>query len=124
MSEEKKKILEMLKNGEISVDEADKLLESLGTDTQSTDLARKKDNLASRFIRIQVNSQSGDNVRVNIPLSLAKVGMSFIPQEAKAEMESHGVNLESIIEAIEQGADGELVNIEDNSGDVVRIYLD
>jgi hypothetical protein len=124
MSEEKKKILEMLKNGEISVDEADKLLESLGTDAQSTALARKKDNLASRFIRIQVNSQSGDNVRVNLPLSLAKVGMSFIPQEAKVEMESHGVNLESIIEAIEQGADGELVNIEASSGEVVRIYLD
>jgi hypothetical protein len=61
---------------------------------------------------------------VNLPLSLAKVGMSFIPQEAKVEMESHGVNLESIIEAIEQGADGELVNIEASSGEVVRIYLD
>ena len=70
MSEEKKKILEMLKNGEISVDEADKMLESLGTDAQSTALARKRTTFASRFIRIQVNSQSGDNVRVNLPFPL------------------------------------------------------
>lgn len=124
MSDERRKVLQMLKDGKISLDEANDLLNSLDTSIQLSTPAAKERNLTKRFIRIEVNSDKRDNVKVNVPLSLAKIAMSFIPKDTKTEMESHGIDLDSIVDAVEQGADGELVNIQAEDGTTVKIYLD
>ncbi len=123
MSEERKKVLQMLKDGKITLDEANELLDNLDSKGKNS-LKIVDRGSARRFIRIEVNSKTGDDVKVNIPLSLAKVAMNFIPEEAKGQMEENGIDLDDIIDAIEQGSNGELVNVDASDGDKVRIYLD
>lgn len=129
MSDERRKILQMLKDGKISLDEADELLNSLDASIDSAVPLRGAKDSTKRFIKIEVNDKD-DNVKVNVPLSLAKIAMSLIPKAAKAEMERAGIdpnsimNLDSIIEAAAQDAEGELVNVQSADGSTVKIYFD
>lgn len=120
--EEIKKILEMVNQGKVSVDEGARLIQALGSadkSTQSTASTSKP-----KFVRIKVNSSDNDVVNVNIPLSLAKVAMRFIPKEARAELEAKEIDIDEILEAIMQGAEGNIVDVRSGDGDVVQVYVD
>lgn len=109
MSEERKRILQMLAEGKISADEADELLTTLGGEKDKP-IARKE----AKFLRIRIWEDGSDKVNVNIPLSLAKVAMKFIPNEAKKQLSEKDISLEDIIREIQYGAPaGKIVEVED-----------
>jgi len=120
MGEDRVKILKMLQDGQISADEAEKLLAALNSEEKTP----VKTSSSRKFLRILIESSDGDNVNVNIPLSLAEVAMNFIPEDVHMELEENDINLEMIIRAIEEDAEGEIVNINSSDGDIVRIVID
>ncbi|HHV55430.1 MAG TPA: hypothetical protein GXX55_08295 [Firmicutes bacterium] len=139
MKEERIHILQMLKEGKVTVDEAARLLEALDPDpehgaassasseTPGEDWERAAPAvrpLQSRFLRVRVLSSDGDKVNVNIPLSLAKLAMKFIPGEARARMEEQNIDLDSIVAAIEEGAEGKIVELSSGDGDLVEVYVE
>jgi hypothetical protein len=92
MFESKKRILEMLAAGKISVDEAARLLSALSeqsdsvTETNPTFAGRK-----IRYLRVVVNHFKSDEpgtpekVNIRVPVALIRAGMKFsslIPEEA------------------------------------------
>jgi len=89
MSEDRKKILEMLAAGRINVQEADKLLSALAsTQTDSEEEGSGKSHL--KYLRVLVepgpNSRDQDRVNVRIPLKLIRAGLkwaAFIPKHAQ-----------------------------------------
>jgi hypothetical protein len=122
MSDEKSKILQMVRDGKISVEEGVELLDALD-DTENRALVPGK-KLEDRFLRVRVDSDK-EKVNVNIPLSLLKVAShfgsmatNFIPDEARQEMAGKGlditkINFQELVNLIEQGlANGKLVDIE------------
>ena len=142
MSNERKRILEMLEKGKIKADEALELLNAIGNDEEIIETKIKKSGKA-KFLRVRVNDNDEKGkgkekakVNVNIPLSIAKKVTSFkglIPKSAKLEMEKEGIsiddiNLKELIEAFEDGLmDENLVDIEAGEGDnqvVVKVYVD
>lgn len=109
MSEDRKKILEMLSEGKISVEEAEKLLAALQTDipapspaetgSQSTDRSKLK------YLRVLVEpgpgSENSDRVNIRVPLSLIRAGLkwaAFIPQGVQAKVDAalqdQGINMD------------------------------
>ncbi|MCK5811474.1 MAG: hypothetical protein KAG94_01120 [Clostridiales bacterium] len=140
MSDERKKILEMLENGKIKADEALELLNAIGEDEVIVEPAKNKPGKA-KFLRVRIDAAEKDGkdrakVNVNIPLSVAKKVTSLkglIPKSAKKEMEKEGfsiddIDLQELIEAFENGdMDENLVDIEAGDGDdrvVVKVYVD
>lgn len=123
MTDEKARVLQMIQDGKITVDEGMALLDALnesdGYQKDSTSL-----NLSDRFLKVRVdNSQS--KVNVNIPLKLIKVtsklvtmGMKYIPDDARREMENKGIDItkidfEELVDLIDQGlVDGKLVDVD------------
>lgn len=94
MNEERRKILDMLAQGKISVDEAEKLLAAVGepaTGTPAgTDAAGRR---SWKYLRIQVepgsDSESDDRVNIRVPFKLIRAGLkfaAFIPREAHAKV--------------------------------------
>jgi hypothetical protein len=96
MSENQKKILEMLANKRISVDEAHRLLSALKTEagapatsTEAGTTGRPK----AKYLRVSIQPGSGherdadvERVNVRVPLSLIRSGMKFtslLPPEAR-----------------------------------------
>ena len=94
MNEERRKVLDMLAQGKITVEEAEKLLAAVGeTETGAatgTDAAGRR---SWKYLRVQVepgpNSEKGDRVNIRVPFKLIRAGLkfaAFIPHEAHAKV--------------------------------------
>ncbi len=123
----KEQILEMVKEGTISVEDGLKLLAAMDNAAPAAGNYPnvRKDN-SKRMVRILVNSEKGDNVRVNIPLSLVKVGLD-IGSKMKVDGKSvdlKGIDFDAIVNMIDEGAVGELVSVDSENGDKVRVFVD
>jgi hypothetical protein len=96
MSNEKRKILEMLAEGKISTDDAERLLSALGE--QPPDESKgPKDPKRPKYLHVLVNGDGSahggrENVNIKIPLGLLRAGMKFkslIPEKARAKVNAH-----------------------------------
>ncbi len=90
MSEETRKILEMLREGKIGVEEAEKLLEAVQPASASAEAAAAGTG-AKRYLRIQVEPEeaSGDRVNVRVPMKLIRAGLklaAFLPRDAQSQV--------------------------------------
>lgn len=96
MSESQKKILEMLANKKISVDEAYRLLSVLEPEGSASENSPKTGTAAktkNKYLRVTVvpgpsheHGHRGDLVNVRVPMSLIRSGMKFtslLPSEAR-----------------------------------------
>jgi len=123
MSEEKRIILEMVKDGKISVDEAEQLLDKAepGESIGDTEVAKKPS--SRKFLRIRVTEEDQEKVNIKIPMALAKVGLKFIPKN-KMKVNGEEINSDQIMEMINEGAEGEIVNIDaSDKGKNVKITI-
>jgi hypothetical protein len=103
MSQERKRVLEMLANGKLSVDEAERLLAALGgaSDPPGADAAAPRKGRCFRIV-VRKNSigSAGKNVDIRIPFSLVKGGMrlgAMIPGCGEAvteQLKRKGIDLD------------------------------
>jgi DUF4097 and DUF4098 domain-containing protein YvlB len=126
MSEEKRMILEMLKEGKISLEEAEELLEKANPGESSNTTQRIKKPNSKRFLRVRVTEEDKVKANVNIPIALAEVGLNLIPKE-KLKVDGQQINMDQILKLIEEGTEGELVNIDaedEGKNYKVNIFID
>jgi hypothetical protein len=126
----KEQILQMVKDGTISVEDGLKLLEALGMQNAPIPPIAPVINVnpagGRKMLRVVVDSAKGDVVRINVPTSLVKAGLNLSGQlkvDGKP-LDMKGVDIDMIMAAIEEGATGEIVNVESADGDVVKIFID
>jgi hypothetical protein len=79
----------------------------------------------ARLLKIEVDSSSGDEVRVNIPIGLANFALKLIPKEAQRAMQEQGLDMNSLQEMLrgEELPNGNLIDISTASGDEIRISI-
>ena len=86
---------------------------------------QRKD-IKDMMLRIIVDSTDGDKVRVNLPLALAQVclemGMQMPQINGNEAMKN--IDLGQIMQLVQQGAVGNLVEVDSADGDVVRIFVE
>jgi hypothetical protein len=126
MNEEKRIILEMVKEGKISVEEAEQLLEKANPDESLSVTSRIKKPNSKKFLRVRVTEEDKVKANVNIPIALAEVGLNLIPK-AKLKVDGKQINMDQILKLIEEGTEGELVNIDaedEGKNYKVNIYID
>jgi hypothetical protein len=98
MKEERRKILDMLAEGKISVDEAEKLLAAISINEadqkQSIEESSKGVKFPFKYLRVQVepgsNSGSGERVNIRVPLKLIRAGLkwaAFIPKDVQGKVD-------------------------------------
>lgn len=78
-------------------------------------------------LRIKADTGEGDKVRVNLPMSLVKVGLEIGMDMSGSisGMESlKGVDFSKLIELVERGVIGKLVEVESADGDIVEIVVE
>lgn len=122
-NEERIRILNMVKEGTISLEEADQLLHSMEEADSPPSMAKGK----GKFLRIRIKSDDDEKVNVNVPLSVARWALTMVPNNVKKKLQSgeHPIELEDILQHLHEGMDGErLVDIKDEDGNIVEIYVD
>jgi hypothetical protein len=152
MSENKKKILEMLAQGKISADDAYRLLNAVDSGGEEQESWRREEagrrepevKTKPKYLRVTVTPGEGhadpahaDHVNVRIPMSLVRAGIkltSLIPPEAldKANraLREKGINFDvrnikpdDIEELIEALGDMQ-VDVESARGDNVKVFVE
>ncbi len=152
MDEPKKKILEMVASGKVSVEEASALLDKVGpiapaarqiegpgdagqhtahllpVEPQAPDDAKPR---KVRYLRVVVESEDGDNVNVRVPFSLIRTGLklgSLLPEGASEAINKSGLNFSKLagLEGDELvDALSELqVHVESADGEEVRVFCE
>lgn len=106
MSEERRKILEMLSEGKIDVDEAEKLLAAISQapgEPKQSETEKKKD--FPKYLRVVVEpgpeSVKKENVNIRVPFKLLRAGIrlaSLVPGDVQGKINDHlkekGINLD------------------------------
>jgi hypothetical protein len=123
IKDERIQILEMVEEGKISTSEATELLDALeGNPVEITPKTPAK------WLKIRVNTMDDNpKVNVNIPISLVEVGLKlakkFDPKLEEAGLDQ--IDLDEIIEAVKNGAEGKIVDVEDEEDQTkVQIYVE
>lgn len=112
MSEERARTLQMISEGKISAEEGTKLLNALRTSEAPAPAARAK---SGRWFRVRVIDMETDRVKVNVnlPMSLVSVATKM---GARFSPEVDDLDWKELLAAIEEGAVGKLVEVEDDEG--------
>lgn len=152
MSEERRKVLEMLKEGKITPEEAEKLLDRLAasdshasnaasingtevrvapaaTGTDATDDEGRPRKL--RFLRVVVDSPKHDNVNIRVPLGLVRTGLklsTLMPGRVNKRLSEKGIDLSHLGKLDNEElltALGELhIDVEGEKGEKVRVFCE
>ena len=136
VSEERLKVLEMLSSGVITVGEANELLRILDStkvevDGKLTSEPRALKEKLGKFFYINVVSKDGDRINITLPMALIKTAIKIGSVQSLLDKSMSGssavsdmVDIDLIIQCIESGAIGDIVDIESKDGDKIRIYIE
>jgi hypothetical protein len=123
MSEERTRILQMVSENKIDAEQGIQLLSALKNRDEAEPPTPPLTGTA-KWLRIRVtNLETGRaKVNVNLPFSLVKAGLKL---GSKFSPEMSDVDWQEIVAAIDEGALGKLVDVEDlEGGEKVEIYVE
>lgn len=130
----REKVMEMVRDGTLSVEEGLRLLEAIEESEKKKKrpepapepLIRSSSLSRPRMLKVFVEAANGDKVRVNVPTALVRAGLDFSRQMELSGIHSklEGVDLELILKMVEEGQIGELVDVVSAQGDKVRIVVE
>lgn len=123
LRDERIKILDLLAKGLITADEAEKLLQAMDKSEPSPaqEVVFNQKKAPFRMLRIYVDSNDGDKVRIQIPIEFAKL---LKTQKFNANLRDNDIDIDALLDMINQGYTGELVNVESGDGDIVKIVVE
>jgi hypothetical protein len=118
------KILKMIEEGKLSVEEGTKLLAALGDKRGPTPPRSPGMPGGPRWLRIRVTDiRTGrSKASVQIPLALVDAGMKI---GAHFAPEVEGVDMSNVMEALRSGVTGKIIDVTDEEdGEHVEIYVE
>ncbi len=123
LKEERMKILDLLSKGVISAEEAEKLLGALSNDEKEFEVImpnKKKDQF--KMLKVLVDSADGDKVRIELPIEFAKLLKN--KKLTRIDEDDLDIDIDALIQMINAGVVGEIVNIKSADGDIVKIIVE
>jgi len=128
--EDKKRILKMVEEGKITAEEAIKLLDVLDSNEKCDIVVKEEviedddffdinnDGKRGKMLFVRVKSKDGSKVKVNIPLEFIKI-MGGIGSMYSNELEKYNIDIAKLMDAIDNGFVGRLVEVEDGNDKVI-----
>ena len=86
----------------------------------------KRKDLKNMTLRLVVDEASGNKVRINLPVAMIKMALEMgmeLPQFSGNSM-AQNINIEQIMELIQQGVVGNLMEVEAEDGTTVKIFVE
>jgi hypothetical protein len=135
---ERRQILEMLAEGKISAEDAERLLAKLASSGEASSLpsaserpsGESKGNLP-KYLRVLVNSNDGDSVNLRVPFALVRTGIkltNMMPEQASRALSEQGIDLAKLSEMeadeLVQALQELTMDVESGDGDTVRVFCE
>lgn len=121
--DERIQILGMVEEGKITSSEAMELLNAL--DENNEEIVPKKE---TKWLKVRVKTMDDETkVNVNIPIALVDVGLklakTYDPKLKESGLDK--INIDEILEAVKNGAEGKIVDVEDEESQTkVMVYVE
>lgn len=123
MKEEIKRVLNMVEEGKIDSEKAAELIEALNTQPETKPITRVGN--SDKMLRVRVISEKEDNVNINIPVNFLKaIGSAVNSIKIPGVSEQEGVDIAMIMDAIDSGLEGKIVDVKSGNGDLVEIVIE
>lgn len=123
LKQERMKILDMLTKGTITAEDAERLLSAIGDKNEESPTVIIPDKKAPfRMLKVYVDSADGDVVKIELPVEFAKLLKSG--KFNLDTLEDVDIDIDALIQMVNAGALGEIVNIKSADGDIVRIVIE
>ena len=92
-------------------------------------LSRKDSGSGNMFIKVNVLSQSGDNINVKLPVTLLEPIKGLfenvkINNAAVGGIDLSKIDFDMIFKLVDSGVMGEIVNVVSQNGDVIKVYAE
>ncbi len=88
----------------------------------------QRKSLEELTLRVRILSADGDKIKVNLPMTLVKVGLEMgveiAPNYAKGMDSLKNLDLKKLMDMVEQGALGKLVEMESADGDIIEVVVE
>lgn len=126
---EKMKILEMIQDKLITPQEGAELLKAMEEKKTSNFAPPMQKTSRRRMLKIRILSNDGDKVNVQIPIEFAAIALrggkrKGLVQMDRLEQMNVDVDVDMILQMIEDGTVGEIINIESGDGEIVKIWIE
>lgn len=130
-----RQVLDMLKEGKITVDEADRLIQQVASTEGDAYQTGESSHLPKarhpKFLRVCVEDQD-DTVDVRVPIKLLKLGLNVgqvLPEEHRSKIEEQGVDFASFKdlsnEELADALEGLSIDVNDASdSSTVRVFTE
>ena len=123
MKEEIKRILKMVEDGKIDMDKASELIEAINKPANLSQLSTSQN--LDKMLKVKVLSATKDIVNVNIPIKFLKaIGNAVNNIKIPGISDAEGIDIKMIMEAIDSGLDGKIVDVKSSNGDIVEVYIE
>lgn len=116
MSEERQKILKMLEEGKLTVEEAARLIEAVESPAPD---GKESSGEKAEFLRVLVCENGQEKVKVNVPLALARIALKAIPNSARQQINAQGVDIDQLLNGVMNNLKpGRIVEVQDGNSRV------
>jgi hypothetical protein len=120
MSEERARILQMVSEGKINAEQGVELLKALKL--PKAPQPSSEGGISWMRVRVTDMETGRTRVNVNLPISLVRAGIRL---GARFSPEMEDIDWEEVIAAIQEGASGKLVDVEDiEGGEKVEVFVE
>ena len=139
MNENSRRVLEMLSEGKVSVDEAERLISLVDEEPEAAGSVQQiapPRTGAARYLRVAIDSDGEEHIDVRVPLALIKAGVklhTLLPEQAAQginktmkrngiDIDIHDLRIEDLDQLVDALSEVE-VNIHD-ADSKVRVYCE
>ena len=132
MSDERLQILKMLEEGKITAEEASQLLEALKSPQAPSASAPQEQEVMkapgkATWMRIEVQERNGDRVHIKLPLVVVKAALRMGGHFSMGGFDSDELGpdvMDELEQALMEGETGMLIDVVEEDGDHVQIFLE
>ena len=132
MNTERRKVLDMVAEGKVSADDAERLLQKLaGSGAGNAEDAADGPEAGEaplKYLRVLVDSADGDKVNIRVPLGLLRAGVSLatlLPSAAGEKLSENGIDLSHLSgDALVEELRELTVDVDSAKGDTVRVFCE
>ena len=128
-SEERMRVLRMIEEGKISAEEGARLLKALEKSSKkqsrrpSPPPSPAADENSGRWMRLRVSEKSSGRTKVNMTLPLGLVSMG-LQVGARFVPEVNNLDVQQVRDALRSGVPGKILEVMDNDGELVEIFVE
>jgi hypothetical protein len=136
MNEEISKILKMVEEGKIDSEKAMALIEALKVETKEfvtldktvpNNNTESNNKIKGKTLKIKIKSKDNDIVNINLPMNFfSGIMKTFgrIPNLNGMGDENTDTMSKTVVESVDVGTDGKIVDIKSGDGDVVEVLIE